>query len=487
MRRFGPQLVFLCLIVAAFGWSVPAAVLAPLPQPGRDYNTAGFLVRHSWVKFALVATDPLRADLSREEEDRRVARFFQLNALIAERERVAGEETSQPEARESARREAEHLRAERQALENSVEEILAGRLTSVLEDQGLTRRMGWDVVWPPVSIEFEDPPAVLVRSPRAEIRREGDRLLEGDLPVDVRVRLEADEESDGQTSALVIDIGAIAMYPAIVPPRVGYEGTLRTIAHEWVHHYLYFAPLGRSFFASDKLRTLNETVANIAGDEIGELMHKRYPLGREPALVRTEAAQQQTTGNGQPTASGRARAEMEQPEAREANFFAALRIVDGRLAHRTQEDERLVLAAASGGAESPPVLVPDDTFKAMTEPWALPLESGSQEEFDFGREMQALRLTVDELLAAGRIEEAELVMEERRKVFVAKGYYIRRINQAYFAFHGTYADTPASSDPIGPKMLLLRQRSFSIEEFLERAREITSETELDGLLVETSN
>ena len=73
-------------------------------------------------------------------------------------------------------------------------------------------------------------------------------------------------------------------------------------------------------------------------------------------------------------------------------------------------------------------------------------------------------------------------MEERRESFVANGYYIRRINQAYFAFHGSYADTAASSDPIGPKMARLREGSPSVKAFLERAREITSEGELDAAL-----
>jgi hypothetical protein len=96
--------------------------------------------------------------------------------------------------------------------------------------------------------------------------------------------------------------------------------------------------------------------------------------------------------------------------------------------------------------------------------------------------MRALRLEVDALLAEGRVEDAERLMEERRQEFVGNGYYIRRINQAYFAFHGSYADTPASSDPIGPKMAALRLRSRSLKEFLEEAREITSEAELDVAL-----
>jgi len=55
--------------------------------------------------------------------------------------------------------------------------------------------------------------------------------------------------------------------------------------------------------------------------------------------------------------------------------------------------------------------------------------------------MRETRIRVDKLLAQGRIEEAEAYMEERRQEFVAHGYYIRKLNQAYFAFHGAYADT----------------------------------------------
>ena len=40
-------------------------------------------------------------------------------------------------------------------------------------------------------------------------------------------------------------------------------------------------------------------------------------------------------------------------------------------------------------------------------------------------------------------------MEERRLLMVEHGYPIRVLNQAYFAFHGAYAESPASSSPIG--------------------------------------
>jgi hypothetical protein len=97
-----------------------------------------------------------------------------------------------------------------------------------------------------------------------------------------------------------------------------------------------------------------------------------------------------------------------------------------------------------------------------------PPSSGSREPggFDFDAEMRETRARVDELLAQGMIEEAEAYMEERRQLFVANGHLIRKINQAYFAFHGTYATSPSSVSPIGDQMRRLRAQSKSLEEFL---------------------
>jgi hypothetical protein len=73
-------------------------------------------------------------------------------------------------------------------------------------------------------------------------------------------------------------------------------------------------------------------------------------------------------------------------------------------------------------------------------------------------------------------------MEDTRREIVAHGYYIRRLNQAYFAFHGSYATSAGSIDPIGPKLQALRDRSGSIERFIETAREFRSEADLDAVL-----
>jgi hypothetical protein len=92
--------------------------------------------------------------------------------------------------------------------------------------------------------------------------------------------------------------------------------------------------------------------------------------------------------------------------------------------------------------------------------------------FDFRKEMHTTRVTADQLLAEGKIEEAEKYMEERRHLFWDNGYLIRKLNQAYFAFHGAYADQPggaaAGKDPIGAAVRALRAQSSSLSEFIKQ-------------------
>ncbi len=103
--------------------------------------------------------------------------------------------------------------------------------------------------------------------------------------------------------------------------------------------------------------------------------------------------------------------------------------------------------------------------------------------FNFNREMHKTRVQVDEMLAQGKIVEAENYMEQRRKFFWDNGYLLRKLNQAYFAFYGAYNDVPgggaAGRDPVGPAVQELRQRSSSLAEFLKRIAWVTS---FDGLV-----
>jgi hypothetical protein len=112
------------------------------------------------------------------------------------------------------------------------------------------------------------------------------------------------------------------------------------------------------------------------------------------------------------------------------------------------------------------------------------LHSKAQDDpppFDFRAEMHETRVTADQMLAEGKIEEAEAYMEQRRQVFWENGYLLRKLNQAYFAFHGAYADVPggaAGEDPVGPAVRALREQSDSLADFINTISWMTSFEEL---------
>ena len=103
---------------------------------------------------------------------------------------------------------------------------------------------------------------------------------------------------------------------------------------------------------------------------------------------------------------------------------------------------------------------------------------GAESEFDFNREMREIRRAVDRYLAQGEIELAEEFMEQKRLYLASNGYYIRKLNQAYFAFHGTYADRPTSISPIGLELKQLRSQSASLKVFLDTVAGMTSRQDL---------
>ncbi len=90
--------------------------------------------------------------------------------------------------------------------------------------------------------------------------------------------------------------------------------------------------------------------------------------------------------------------------------------------------------------------------------------------FDFRAEMRQTRERVDELLSRGEVEQAESYMESRRVFFWEKGYPIRKINQAYFAFYGAYNDEPgggaSGDDLVGPAVTAFRAQFETLAEFI---------------------
>jgi len=155
------------------------------------------------------------------------------------------------------------------------------------------------------------------------------------------------------------------------------------------------------------------------------------------------------------------------PELRTINETVAS-IVGGEIAQMVLEREYPELLTA----ERSPV-----DLLSLNEP---SLDFGP-EPFDYRAEMHETRLRVDELLSAGKIVEAEFYMEMRRQYIWENGYAIRKLNQAYLAFYGAYADMPggaAGTDPVGPAVRKLREQSDSLADFMHTIMWVDSFSDL---------
>lgn len=312
-------------------------------------------------------------------------------------------------ATEQTRSELAKLYARQTELAPLAESILQDQVGQILAELGLTT-IGQPV--PNVWYHATPLPLALIVSPRDHIEQTANVSLETDLTVDEQVALEDRVDQGLDTSSLVVHIGGVGVYPTMVMRSTDMNWVLNTISHEWIHNYLTLRPLGFFYNGSPELRTMNETTASIAGNEIGGLVIERF----YPELIRASRPSSSTT------------------------LRTSLSLISAPFDH-----------PEPGDFLRPP--------------------------FDFRAEMNKTRVMADTLLAEGKIEEAEAYMESRRLVFLKNGYLLRKINQAYFAFHGAYADTPggaAGQDPVGPAVRALREQSGSLADFVNKISWMTN-------------
>lgn len=102
--------------------------------------------------------------------------------------------------------------------------------------------------------------------------------------------------------------------------------------------------------------------------------------------------------------------------------------------------------------------------------------------FNFKYEMNKTRVETELLLKNNKIIEAEKFMEKRRQVFVENGYNIRKLNQAYFAFYSSYADSSASNTSIGDELDEFRKYYNSLESFILAIRSVSNYQEFKNKL-----
>ena len=340
------------------------------------------------------------------DEPSQVIRYFslveQMRALKSEVKAIDNGDISGDSTSLEAR--LNMLEGQRADLEDAVRRIMTKQIKTVLTEQGIfnpiDKYIKLRINFPPINFKLEQPPHLLVVSPRDRIESLREVNLRQNLALEEMENIEAGIDALG-VSSLVVKLGGFGgTYPTFVANDTNLRFTIDTAIEEWLHQYLVFKPLGFLYLLdvtgvarNYDIATMNETVAGMVSKEIGVIVYEKY-------------YSQYEGGDNQ-----------------------------------SQEEEP---------------------------------------EFDFNREMREIRRAVDAYLAQGEIKQAEAFMEERRQFLALKGYYIRKLNQAYFAFHGAYADKPTSISPIGMELKQLRSQSASIKGFLDTAASMTSREDLIG-------
>ncbi len=280
------------------------------------------------------------------------------------------------------------LLARKDALKPEVEMIIECQIRDMLTQDGICNPFLGNFSFPPVNFKLSTPPAVLVISPKEQIERLRDVMVLPDLSPQQINSIESQVDALG-LSALVVPLGGLgATFPTFVQDNADLRFTISAAVEEWLHQYLAFKPLGFNYVLdslgltnNSSIVTVNETLASMVSDEIGDQIYDKYYASGPPAVT---------------------------------------------------------------------VVI------------------GAKPSFDFNAAMRQIRLSVDGLLADGHVTQAEQYMEQKRQFLVTKGYYIRKLNQAYFAFYGSYADETTSVDPIGTKLKEIRNQSTSVADFLHK-------------------
>jgi len=365
-----------------------------------EFDYTEWMANASILKLESAAVD-LPYTLTPDTQKQIVLEYFSNTQTILEKEFQLSQLYADPKLTDkdsatlSTRNELAKLYTRQNQITPLAESILQQQVAQVLAEINLTAA-GQPI--PNVWYHATPLPMALIISPRDHIEQTANISVSTDLTVDEQVQLEEQVAQGLNVSALIVGIGGVGVYPTMVARSSNMQWYISTIAHEWIHNYLTFRPLGLLYSRTPEMRTMNETTASIAGDEIGLLVIKKF----YPEML-------------------------------------------------------------------PPASLP--TFDLISLPSDRPNpETLTRPSFDFRKQMHETRINTDALLTDGKIEEAEAYMETRRLVFLQNGYLIRKLNQAFFAFNGAYADAPggaAGQDPVGPAVRALRAQSSSLADFVK--------------------
>ncbi|MBK8904079.1 MAG: hypothetical protein IPM53_23050 [Anaerolineaceae bacterium] len=267
--------------------------------------------------------------------------------------------------------------------------------------------------WPPVMMQQTPLPSLLIVSPRDQIERiYGISLIPG-LSTAEKDELETAVFEQLNLSALVVPLGGLGTYPAMIMETSNLNWLAEVTAHEWSHHWMTFFPVGWNY-GDPQVRIINETIASLFDQEIGTRMINRYypelappPVTVPPPVAELTPAEPPAFDYGAELAATRVRAEellamgdIEGAEAymeerrlaflqngygiRKLNqayfaFYGAYGAVPGAIgSDPTGPMLRDILAHTSSSREFMETVAPIATFADLEEIWAEVMEVAEQ-------------------------------------------------------------------------------------------------------------
>lgn len=285
MVRFVRRLLgyFLLLLLLLFGLQYSTLPL------GLQWNAIALMVRDYQFDYVAWETEALIAKAGQTlyglqpfmDEAARSQYVRDYMADLAEAQSLEGQvgtiftnpAVTDPEA-ESAelRARRDRLRADLSARQTLAESILEGQVAAVLVEEGFGM-LGQ--LLPPISMRFTQVPNLLIVSPRDEIRFDiSINILP--LPVDQIAAIEARIDQQENVSSLIVPLGGIALFPAMILETPSIPRAVDVFAHEWLHHYLFAFPLGLNYDFAGETRIINETTASVFGQRLAPLVLRRY-------------------------------------------------------------------------------------------------------------------------------------------------------------------------------------------------------------------
>lgn len=226
---------------------------------------------------ALLANN--QAYLTEEQQQEFVLDFMARVTIVQQLDRALADLFASPDAA-TRQSEAQALQTEL-ALARAQVKARQDLAEAIVQDQvaWALRESGFAVLgqaWPPVLAQMTPLPQLLVVSPRDTIEsRYQVSLVTGWSALEMDT-LETAVLRQLDLSALVVPLGGLGTYPAMIAETSNLPWFIEVVAHEWAHHWLTLQPLGLRYAQDPQMRIINETVASMVDVEIRDIVLQRF-------------------------------------------------------------------------------------------------------------------------------------------------------------------------------------------------------------------